>query len=235
MKIQSPLRTFCLVLCAFLSVTACSDKGSSAADKPSLNKTGVCLDKARENPCSLLTENTVRSAFDSLPAELKAEESLSKYHSSCSYSWPGGRKGQTGSGTFTIEYDVEDSLTLSGVQQTTLSRFEAQHRNMSDEEKAAAAKRIEEAMQKKVDDGTVAKEHQSMGNDFASSMINNIQWQALDNIGEAAAWGGVGRFKSLSVFSGGVQISVQANISDNDDENREASIKLAEALLNECS
>ncbi|HEY7884107.1 MAG TPA: hypothetical protein VIC08_04070, partial [Cellvibrionaceae bacterium] len=219
----------CFALCTLLTLTACSDSGNnSSANEPTLNKTGMCLDKARENPCALFSENTVRSALDSLPAEIKTDESVSQRSASCTYSWSGGRKKQMSSDIMSIAYDVNDSLALSGIEQMTLNRFTMQHRNMSEEEKAAAAKRVEEAMQKRVDDGTLGKEHQNMGNDFASSMINNIQWQAFDGLGEAAAWGGVGRHKSLSVFSGGVKFSVLADISDNDDENRDASVKLAE-------
>ena len=195
---------------------------------------GSCFLEAATTPCTLLTLNVTRETFPDAPENLEIEEHSSKISSSCTVSWQGGRKNTIGNSNFSMEVDVPDSVTLSAIMETTEDRFATQHRNLSAEEKANAAERVDAAIAEQVEDGALADEHEQMGRDFAKSLISNVSWEPVDGVGDRAAWGGVGRFKTLNVMVGDAQFSVRADIANDDARVRDASILTAQNLIGQC-
>ena len=199
-----------------------------------LTTNGSCFLEAATTPCTLLTLNVTRETFPGAPESLEIEEHSSKLSSSCTVSWQGGRTNTIGNSNFSMEVDMPDSLTLSAIMATTEDRFATQHRNLSEAEKTQAAERVDAAIAEQVEDGTIANEHEEMGRDFAKSLINNVSWEPVVGVGDRAAWGGVGRFKTLDVMVGDAQFSVRADIANDDAQVREASILAAQNLIEQC-
>lgn len=241
------LRTVALtgaISAALLVLNACSDSTSqasggtestpaktTAASASSSSGLDACLLKVKETPCDLLTESVVRSVISS-DAELSFQ-SVNLGATSCSVSWSAGRKAKFGN----LELETDDSLELSQIQQLNpdpvraAASFTAATRQRTDAERQAmgdaAAKRLQETK-------GVSEENQQLAEEMARNMLNKLNYEPVSGVGDAAAWGGVGRFKQLMVLSGTVQLLVNANVSENDADNRQQATVLAQALLEAC-
>lgn len=229
---------------AMLVLSACSESTSqapggtesvpakaTAASVASSSGLDACLLKVKETPCDLITESVVRSVISS-DAELSFQ-SVNLGAASCSVSWSAGRKAKFGN----LELETDDNLQLSQIQQlnpdpvraaasfaaATRQRTEAERQAMGD----AAAKKVQE-------NKGVSEESQQLAQEMARNMLNKLNYEPVSGVGDAAAWGGLGRFKQLMVLSGTVQFLVSANVSENDDENRQQATVLAQALLEAC-
>ncbi|MBU2885602.1 hypothetical protein KO507_07490 [Gilvimarinus agarilyticus] len=230
MTIWKPLLTATLAASATLLI-GCSDTGPESSQTSSAS---ACLLDAAQSPCDLLTIERARTVFPMLPEKIDINENLTKYSSSCRISWQTGRKSTVGSGNFAMEVDVDDALELSNIRQVNADTFIRQHRTLSDEEKAQAAKQAAQAVDAKAKDGTIDKKHVDMGKDFAKSLVNKMQWDPVTGLGDQAAWGGVGRFKTLNVLLGDAMFSVRAEVSNEETKTLEASKLAAQMIVDTC-
>lgn len=211
-------------------VSACSDSPETqTAHIDAASETAACFLSAAQSPCQLLTLERAQALF---PAARDADinEFVSKYSSSCTVSWAGGRKAG-GSG---LPTDVNDSLTLSQIRKVNRDAFIRQHRNMSEEEKAHLLSQTDEALRTKTEEGVLDKNHQQAGKDFARTLINKVQWEEIRGLGDRAAWGGVGRQKTLNVLVDNAMFSIRADISDEESKQLAASKRVAQTLIDAC-
>ncbi len=230
----------CLTLTSAL--LACGNGGAPDADAydSAFEDVGACLAKAAASPCDTLTESMVRAALPgTATAQLDRSQTKGSSGFDCHYSWTSGRKTTIGQGQFQMEVDATDSVTLSNVRsladtRNPLASFRGMHRTPDAAQKANAIKRSDAAIDEKVDDGSLEQRHEQMGKDFARSLINRIEWEPVDGLGDGAAWGGIGRFKTLDVLVGTTQFSVLADVASDEAPRRDASIAVARALLAAC-
>ena len=243
----SPL--FSALLVGALGLAACGGESTSsdavaaaqaapAAQAPAKASRGAagCFARAIEKPCEVLTESVVHAALRSVTQTL-TQSSDNIGGASCTYTWPGGRKTTIKAGQLTMDVDVDDSVRLSNVRRfesDATGFFTRSHRTPDAEQKARAVASANAEIDKKIAAGEISSEHESLGKDFAAGMLNKIDGTAVDGLGDAAAWGGVGRFKTLDVLVGDVQFSVLADSSNEEDGRREASAAVARALLEHC-
>lgn len=217
---------------AALTLGGCSDTPEDTSTP--LAKGAACLQSVAEKPCSLLTPDLARSVFPLVPQDIETNELVSKHSASCTVGWAAGRKTKVGNGSYTMEVDVNDTVTLSNIRPTTATSFEQRHRTMTDAQKADAAKRAQAAIAAKTEDGAIDKKHEQKGKDFAASLINRTEWEPIDGVGDQAAWGGIGRFKTLDVQLGESMFSIRAEVSNDESRVLEASKLAAQAIINAC-
>jgi hypothetical protein len=246
------------IACAVLfSLTACSEDATQEAQAPnnidsstnanstqlsasSTNadrKAAECILAAQNDPCVLMEDAVVRASFG-LDEQLLSMKPLSIGSPSCTVSWEGGRQqsidlGAAGTHSTAVEDDagVSSIVVIHEDTERAAQMFAMQTRNRSAEEKQKLA---EQTAQEVGRTDAIAEEHQEMAQDFARNLMNKLNYQAVEDVGDAAAWGGVGRFKQLSVRVANVRFEVSATVSDDEAANREAAITLAQNVLAHC-
>ncbi len=232
---------------AALVVAACglggcfgSDDGAASDSAPvaakaastSSSKLEACVRKAASSPCTLL-ENA--AASDLYPADLEFKPQEYGGTSSCSASWAAGREQEIQAGSMKFSGPVDDTLELSGIRELSddleraANMFAGRYRTRSDEEKAKLAATAAEAAKKEVGD-----QHKDMANDLASKFVNAIEYESVDGVGDAAAWGGVGRFKQLAVRVGRMEFQLRLSRSNQEPEVIADSVALAKAVIEGC-
>ncbi len=229
-----------------LGVAACGGESaapsSAAPAAPAkaslpLSVTG-CLARAIEAPCDVLTEVVIRAALPQVTQALtRSGDNVGG--PSCNYAWTAGRQTTIQAGQLTMDVPVDDSVRLSSVRRleghdSPVAFFARAHRTPDAAQKARAIEAANAELDKKVAAGEIGGAHETLGKDFAANLVNKISWEAVDSLGDAAAWGGVGRFKTLDVLVGDVQFSLLADASNDDSGRRDASVAVARALIEQC-
>ncbi|MCA1758506.1 MAG: hypothetical protein LC658_01950, partial [Bacteroidales bacterium] len=110
------------------------------------------------------------------------------------------------------------------VSNTTLERFKRNYGALSDEQKQAAAKKLEE--EAAGNSNTAADQKMTQ---VGTGMIINLQAEEITGVGEAATW--YEKSSELRVFYRGLIFSVVVDISDDKKVNREKSIELAKRII----
>jgi hypothetical protein len=215
---------------------------SAAAVEPAKasvsSSTASCLARAVEAPCDVLTEVVIRTAMPQVTQALtRSADNIGG--PSCNYAWTAGRQTTIQAGQLTMDVPVDDSIRLSSVRRleghdSPAAFFARAHRTPDAAQKAHAIKAANAELDKKVAAGEIGGAHETLGKDFAANLVNKISWEAVDSLGDAAAWGGVGRFKTLDVLVGDVQFSLLADASNEDAGRRDASVAVARALIEQC-
>ncbi|MDO3387834.1 hypothetical protein QWI17_18465 [Gilvimarinus sp. SDUM040013] len=226
-----------LVIGASITLFACSDSDNPPGSGKTANAsvgTAACLLQAAQSPCDLLSIELTRTTFPMTPSDAAIDQDVSTYSSSCTVSWSAGRTSTVGTGNYAMEVDINDSISLSNIRKVDADTFLHQHRTISREEKAQAAQRAEKAVQAKADDGVIDKRYEQEGKNFAKSLINKMQWDSIPGLGDHAAWGGVGRFKTLNVLVDNAMFSIRAEMSNEESKILEASKLAAAAIINTC-
>lgn len=215
---------------AVLLVAACGGSPADAAPKAA-----SCFADAAADPCSLLTAERVHKIAGDV-GHLQGENSTFGRTTSCDYRWSGSRKMTLQVGTMTFENPIDDEATLSietfaEDAEKAKARFTAAYRPRSQEEQAKSAKSLSETAAEGVD-----AEHQEMARDFARSMVSKINYETVNEpgLGDAAAWGGLPKTRTLLVLVGNQSLSVTLKRSDDDATHKADSIALARELLKGC-
>ncbi len=215
-------------LALLVSLTACQ---SSVA-----NTQAACLLEQAQNPCALLTPDTLQPF---LPEGTTAQPSPT-VSGSCSYAWEGGRQQTISVGAMEFSAPLEDSANLTGIRsfgdtpEAAKARFANAYRSRTEAEKAkmgetAAAAANAEAQKRGADSSLSATTA-----DMARRMFSNTSWQPVAGVGDAAAWGGIGKFRQLHVLSGTVELVVALDRNDDPEMKRADSVALANAILEVC-
>lgn len=216
----------------FGSDDSASSEGAAQASSKASSKVEACLRKAMPEPCTLLQNAGAEGLY---PDDLTFAPQEYGGQVSCTASWSAGREQEIKAGAMTFSGPVDDTVELNGIRELSddLERasnmFAAQHRTRSDEEKARLAETAAEAARKEVGD-----QHKDMATDLASKFVNAIEYEAIDGVGDAAAWGGVGRFKQLAVRAGRMAFQVRMTRSNEEPQVIADSVQLAKAVIEGC-
>jgi hypothetical protein len=172
----------------------------------------------------------------------------------CSYTWDGGRKtapkpaadpeaasedaNPYASALDALKYDrpVPDTVVFKSIkvleEADPLAGFERRWRAPTDAEREALAQRMEEKMQEARKEGKLSESGAVTGSDLGRSLASaSISYEAIEAVGTAARWGGVGAQRSLMVLDGATEFEVLVEVSDDESVNRDAAIRIARDLL----
>lgn len=148
----------------------------------------------------------------------------------CNYLWENGRTRALTVGGNTMNAPYKDKVGINSVSNTTLERFKRNYGAMTEEQKLAASKQLEEETAKTKPDGTNNSADKKMA-EVGTGMINNLRAEEISGVGEAATW--YENFSELKVFYNGLTFALVVDISDNKSLNRNKSIELAKLIIGE--
>lgn len=146
----------------------------------------------------------------------------------CNYLWENGRQKTVTVGGNTIKTNYKDVIGIKSVSNTTLERFKRSYGALTDEQKMAANKQMDEQTAKATTDGANSEANKQMAK-VGTGMINNLQAEEISGVGEAATW--YENSNELKVFFNGLTFALVVDISDNKSLNRNKSIELANLII----
>ncbi|MCG8464390.1 MAG: hypothetical protein MI750_06000 [Xanthomonadales bacterium] len=253
----SSLRASALLL-ALLALNACSqdaestaqteaqssaERNASAASKTTAvsdsanHAVAECILAAKDDPCAIMSDAAVRESFGLAEQELSYQQ-IAMGNPSCRASWNGGRQqsidlGAAGTHSTAVddEAGINSIIMINDDVERAAQMFAMQTRSRSAEEKRKLAEHTAEQVGRSE---SIDEEHQEMAQDFARSMMSKLDYQAVEGVGDAAAWGGVGRFKQLAVRVANVRFEVSVTVAEDEAKNREAAIEFAKNVLSYC-
>lgn len=142
----------------------------------------------------------------------------------CNYLWDNGRTRSVTMGGNTVNAPYNDKVAIHSVSNTTLERFKRNYGALTEEQKQAAAKKLEEESGKS--NNTAAGQTLTQ---VGTGMIMNLQAEEISGVGEAATW--YENSNELKVFFRNLIFSVVVDISDDKKVNREKSMELANTII----
>lgn len=228
-----------LAACGPDTDTISDTENNEKAPSGAVTQTEQCLLAAAESPCALLTEGLVRQAL-SLSAEVGIESDEYQIgRGSCDLHWSAGRKGslQLANGA-ELAIDLDDEIGLSEIKQlasepdTAAQMFAAATRQRTDSEKEAIAQRTQQVM---ANSGQIDQQYKDEAQELAGTMAKQLSFQSVADVGDAAAWGGIGKIKHLHVRVGKVQFLVSAQVAATEQANIDAARQVARELITHCS
>jgi hypothetical protein len=146
----------------------------------------------------------------------------------CNYLWENGRTRAVTVGGNTINAPYKDKVGINSVSNTTLERFQRNYGVLTDEQKKAAAQKLEEEAAKHETAGTQAGQQMT---EVGKSMVTNLQVEKVTGVGEDASW--YSNSNEIKVFYGGLTFAIVVDISDDKSVNKAKSIALAQQIINE--
>jgi hypothetical protein len=148
----------------------------------------------------------------------------------CSYLWENGRTRTITVGGNTMNAPYKDKVGINSVSNTTLERFKRNYGALTNKQKIAANKQIEEQADKTTTEGTNNEANKQMA-EVGTGMINNLQAEEITGVGEAATW--YKNSSELKVFYNGLTFALVVDVSDDKNLNRNKSIELANLIIGE--
>ncbi len=146
----------------------------------------------------------------------------------CNYLWKNGRIRTMEVGDNTISAPYKDKVGIKYVSNTTLERFKQSYGVLTDEQKAAASKKLDEEVTKDQPEQT-RTETEKQVTAVGKGMIKNLKAEEIAGVGDAATW--YPNFSEIRVFYKGLTFALVTDISDDKDLNREKSIELAKMII----
>lgn len=146
----------------------------------------------------------------------------------CNYLWENSRTRAITVGGNTINAPYKDKVGINSVSNTTLERFQRNYGVLTDEQKKAAAQKLEEEATNREVSGTQAGQQMT---EVGKGMITNLQAEEVAGVGEAATW--YPNFNEIKVFYGSLTFALVVDISDDKSTNKAKSIALSQQIINE--
>lgn len=142
-------------------------------------------------------------------------------------------------GKITRDIPVDDTVSFKSIQgieaDDPVARFERKWRAPTEEERRMLAERMNEKMDEARAEGKLSESGAEMGKSLGGSFANAaISYEAVDGVGTAARWGGLGSERELRVLDGSTEFAVLVDVSDDEATNRETAIAIARDLLARC-
>jgi len=233
-----------LLLSLSLSLSAilvgCSDNDNSNSSKANAEskqaQKNSCISSYIKKPCALLTTEIVKKEFPQFPTDAEKNEIIQLQN--CSYGWPSNSRTKTmkiAGREMTIPVSSEISILWIKKKkiETALQGFKRSYRTLSEEEKVQAAAAMQKALNERSDGLT--EDQKSMAAGMSKGFLKNMKYEAVEGIGTAAAWGGVGAGgSSLKVLDGDTEFEISVNISDVESDNKKLATALAKSLIASC-
>lgn len=176
------------------------------------------------------------SGFDAAKAIKEHENKASKAFGTeakppreCNYLWENGRTKTVTMGANNIQAAVKDKVGINWVSNTTLERFKRNYPMLTAEQKAQAAKKLDEEHQKT--NGSGSAEADKKVGEVGKDMITTLQTEEVSGTGEAAVW--YANSNELKVFYKGLTFAVVVDISDDKTINKSKAIALANMIIKE--
>ncbi len=224
-----------LVLAGGLAGCFDADDTRDAAKAGSAAASGAesCLVRAEDTPCDLLSAD-ILAQFAPADVELRSQE-LARQQL-CQANWEGGRIRSFEVAGRKIEAPVSDALMLGSISRLgdteadAARRFEARRSTPSQAKKDAMTAEAQGRV-----DGAVDPKYKDMANDFASRLMNSIEFEPVAGLGDAAAWGGPGKSKQLWVRLGRYEFTLRLERSNDPETLKQDNVELARALVASCS
>lgn len=201
---------------------------SSAAAEASAGSS--CVADYAESPCALLTAELARQEFPDVPAGLEPEV----MGSVCELTWEGDRTREMEVGAGTMEIPVSNQLSLGWID-TYQERPAEQFRRAylpTREEVERGAEMMQEEYEKQAEEQGLSASQKEMGQEVGESVASASRFEAVDAVGDQASWSA--NFNTLYVLRGHTNFQVSAKVSGSEEENRQAAIRLAEAVMEDC-
>jgi len=148
----------------------------------------------------------------------------------CSYLWENGRIRAVTAGGNTINALYKDKVGIKSVSNTTLERFKRNYGVLTDEQKAAASKKLEEGASKNQAEQGKSDTEKKVA-EVGKDMIKNLQGEEIAGVGDAATW--YANSSELKVFYSGLTFTLVADISEDKILNRQKAIELAKSIIEE--
>ena len=220
---------------------------SKRPSDPNAKGGNTCLLSYLEKYDQLLTEETVLNAtkFDKTKLEINYSKALKnpEYHS-VNYRFKNKRKAfveQIG-----VEMEVPDFVVLSSIKPMSLEHFKNTYRAVSQQEIDAANHQIDNAIEGKSNEKEAnekIRELEKMGIDkkttksvtdvMKGTFVNVAKsYVTVDDLGDAATWNTFAN--TLNVIDNGVHFELHVEVSDDNINNKNVAIAVANQLLKAC-
>lgn len=207
-----------LLSSVFFLLCACGDGGESVSDTaqkkiaaPATNVSVTgdravqqCLVDNSKTPCNIL-KGEITEGFAPKGAQLNTDSREFAGNVSCRIHWYGGR---------TMDIGAASALTVPASDELVLGEIHT----ASDGVEAAA----------------IQFETNYMATSARQGLLSEVSFEPVDDLGDAAVWGGTEKVKTLVVRLGATRFEARANLSDNVVANRESSIRLAQSIIAHC-
>src|SRR5690606_21914535 len=148
----------------------------------------------------------------------------------CNYLWKNDRIRTTKVGSHTITSPYKDKVGIKSVSNITLERFKQSYEVLTDEQKTAARKKLEEVAANNQSEQTKTQIEKKVM-DVGTGIINNLQPELITGVGEAATW--YPNYSELKVLYNGLTFALVVDISEDKSLNRSKSMELAKMIIEE--
>ena len=192
-----------------------------------------CVADYADTPCDLLTAELVRAELPEAPADLEQDSYSGSSFSSCSYAWPSDRMASQEVAGRTIEYEVDNTIMLSWIDTYETDDPRASFRRSylpTEEEVERGREMMQEQLDEAVEEGELTEEQRDVAGDLEESVAGGMRFEPVEGAGDMASWSG----STLYVLDGATHFQIEADVSDEATEDREAAIAVANALIAAC-
>lgn len=225
-KTRSVKKRTALLASVFLLLCACGDGEEAAAPKADAGREKIaapvtqtsasngssveqCLVDNSKTPCNIL-DGEISARFAPERAQLNTDSREFAGNVSCRIHWDGGRTMDIGGAV------ANGSLTVPASDEVVFGEVQTDSDGVH-----AAAKKFEAS-------------YLTPGAGQRQGLLSEVNFEPVDDLGDAAVWGGTDRVKTLVVRVGASRFEVRANLSDNVAANRESAIRLAQSIIAYC-
>ncbi len=234
-----------LILATVLALGACGDGGGEAAagevEREAASGAVVgaggaaasCVADYASNPCDLLTGELVRGEIAGAPPDTEQDSYSGSSFSSCSYSWPSDRMASREVAGRSIEYPESNSIRLAWIETYETDDPRARFRREylpTEEEVQRGREMMAERLDEQVQEGELSESQRELAGDMADAVPGGLSFQAVDDVGDMASWSG----NTLYVLDGATSFQVEADVSTESREDRDAAVRIATALMTAC-
>lgn len=143
-------------------------------------------------------------------------------------------------------FELPDVVRVSGIKVISLKHFRNNYRAVTAEEMAAAKQRLNDVVDGKgqseeakkavdaLEKSNVSKDEAKTAGGSMMSVFQQVSegYRNVDNLGDAAVWNVV--TNDLSVLQKGVEFTLQVEVSNDNDKNKEVAFDLAKKVLAKC-
>lgn len=222
-----------VTLCVFATATA----GEYPNNKWKEHRTAVgsCLIKHADNGTldQILSEALameVKGGTDKPEVDYVNSKYVPKGYQSIVYSWGGTRTKEMTVMGKTITVNITDDVSFGSIRQMNPEYFDNSYRTPTEEDK----QRMREQMAKALDTSAAAatETHKKAGSALVENMMEGMAYEAVDGIGDDAAWDIKG--SKLIVLTGDVVFDVKVDLEFDWRSNMKRAIPLARKILAAC-
>ncbi len=220
---------------------------NSKSTDPNALRDNKCLLDYQQKYDALLSESDVIAAtgFSGKTPETKYNKVLKNpEHHEFVYKFKNGRKGKVKG--IDMEMELPDVVVVRSIKPMSLTTFNQSYREVTDEQMQVAKDALNDiaegnsgdadadAALQKAKEQNVSKEQIKKTGGGVMDAIKDVSkgYRTVEGVGDAATWNVV--TNELIVLQNGVKFEIRTEISNDNEKNKSAAIKLAEIILNKC-